>query len=174
MTQVGSWTVSFYVPYAALAILVLAAAFALIRRLECSWIGVALDAVRSDETVASVFGLSIGRWKIVAFVLGNAIIGVAGAVYGMMNGFVNPNGSGLGESLLMLSIVVLGGVGNLWGSVVAAVVILVIPEKLHAIQEFRLLLFALLVLAILLFRPSGIMPRPIRDLSRFARSAGDK
>jgi ABC-type branched-subunit amino acid transport system permease subunit len=172
MSSIGPWDVSFYLPYAVLSTCIFAAAFTLMRRIERSWIGIALDTVRSDETAASVFGLSIARWKVVAFLIGNAVIGVAGAVYGMMNGFVTPNGSGLGDSLLMLSIIVLGGLGNFWGAVVAAMVILVIPEKLQAIQEFRLLIFALLVLGILLFRPSGILPRPIRDLSRFIGRPG--
>jgi len=167
-TSIGPWDVSFYLPYAILAIGLFALAFTLVRRLERSWIGVALDTVRSDETAASVFGLSVARWKVVAFLIGNAVIGVAGAVYGMMNGFVTPNGAGLGDSLLMLSIIVLGGLGNFWGAVVAASIILVIPEKLQAIQEYRLLIFAVLVLGILLFRPAGILPRPIRDLSRFS------
>lgn len=164
-TSIGPWDVSFYFPYAILAIVLFALVFTFARRLEVSWIGVALDAVRSDETAASVFGLSIARWKAVAFLLGNAIIGIAGAVYGMMNGFVTPNGAGLGESLLLLSIVVLGGLGNMWGAVVAAGIIIVLPEKLQAIQEYRLLIFAVLVLCILLFRPHGILPRALRDFS---------
>ena len=170
---IGAWDVSFYFPYAILAIVLFALAFTLARRIERSWVGIALDAVRSDEVAASVFGLSIVRWKAVAFVLGNAIIGVAGAVYGMMNGFVNPNGAGLGESLLLLSIVVLGGLGNMWGAVVAAAIIVVVPEKLQAIQEYRLLIFAVLVLCILMFRPLGILPRPLRDLSRFSLRGGE-
>jgi ABC-type branched-subunit amino acid transport system permease subunit len=68
----------------------------------------------------------------------------------------------------LVSIIVLGGLGNLWGSVVAAAVILVIPEKLQTIQEYRLLIFAVLVIGILLFRPSGLMPRQLRDLSWFS------
>jgi ABC-type branched-subunit amino acid transport system permease subunit len=174
VSSLGSWDVSFYLPYAVLAIGLFAVAFTLMRRIERSWIGIALDTVRSDESAASVFGLSIARWKVVAFLIGNMVIGVAGALYGMMNGFVTPNGAGLGDSLLMLSIIVLGGLGNFWGAVVAAMVILVIPEKLQAIQEYRLLIFALLVLCILLFRPSGILPRPLRDLSRFAGQSGER
>jgi ABC-type branched-subunit amino acid transport system permease subunit len=173
MKSIGPWETSFYLPYAVLGICLFAITFTLMRRLERSWIGIALDAVRSDETAASVFGLSIARWKVVAFLIGNAVIGVAGAVYGMMNGFVTPNGSGLADSLLMLSITVLGGLGNFWGAVLAAMVILVIPEKLQSIQEYRLLIFGLLVLCILLFRPSGILPRPIRDLSRFIGRGGE-
>jgi ABC-type branched-subunit amino acid transport system permease subunit len=172
-TSIGPWDVSFYFPYAILALLLFALAFAFARRIERSWVGVALDAVRSDEIAASVFGLSIVRWKAVAFLLGNAVIGVAGALYGMMNGFVTPNGAGLGESLLLLSIVVLGGLGNMWGAVVAASIIVIVPEKLQAIQEYRLLIFAVLVLCILLFRPLGILPRPLRDLSRFSLRNGE-
>jgi len=172
-TSIGPWDVSFYFPYAILAIVLFALAFTFARRVERSWVGIALDAVRSDEIAASVFGLSIVRWKAAAFLLGNAIVGVAGAVYGMMNGFVTPNGAGLGESLLLLSIVVLGGLGNMWGAVVAACIIVVVPEKLQAIQEYRLLIFAVLVLCILLFRPLGILPRPLRDFSRFSSRSGE-
>ncbi|MFG1399886.1 branched-chain amino acid ABC transporter permease [Roseixanthobacter pseudopolyaromaticivorans] len=165
VSAIGPWDVSFYLPYALAGCVLFAVAFFLVRRLETSFVGLALDAVRSDEVAASVFGLSIARWKATAFLLGNAMIGVAGALYGMMNGFVNPNSANFGDSLIMLSILVLGGFGNLWGAVVAAVVILVIPEKLQAIQEFRLVIFALLVIAILRFRPSGLMPRATRDFS---------
>jgi ABC-type branched-subunit amino acid transport system permease subunit len=168
LTSIGPIKVSFYFSYAVLATVLFALAFTLIRRIERSWIGIALDAVRTDEIAASVFGLSTIRWKIVAFLVGNAIIGVAGALYGMMNGFVTPNGAGLGESLLLVSIIVLGGLGNLWGTVIATAIILVIPEKLQAIQEYRLLIFAVLVIGILLFRPSGLISRQLRDLSWFS------
>lgn len=165
VTEVAGVEVSFYLPYALLAMSMFALALALARRLERSWAGLAIDAVRADEVAASAFGLSPARWKATAFLVGNAMIGTAGALYGMMNGFVTPNMAGLGESLILLSIVVLGGVGNLWGCVGAAAVMLVLPEKLQAIQEYRLLIFAVLVIAILRFRPSGILPRPTRDLS---------
>lgn len=165
--------VSFYVTYFLLAILLFALLFVLCRRLEKSWIGIALDAVRCDETSASVFGISPARWKITAFCLGNAIIGLAGALYGMMNGFVTPNGAGLGDSLILLSIVILGGMGNIWGAVLASVIILVIPEKLQAIQEYRLLIFAALVIAILRFRPSGLLGRQIRLFANETMPSGD-
>jgi len=170
--EIGPIEVSFYVPYALFGMALFAAAFVLVRRIENSWIGISLDAVRADEVAASVFGLSIANWKAFAFVVGNILIGIAGGAYGMMNGFINPNGSGLGDSLIMLSIIVLGGLGNMWGTVGAAVVILLLPEKLQAVQEYRLLIFAILVMLILRYRPAGILPRPLRKLSRFA-SKGD-
>jgi ABC-type branched-subunit amino acid transport system permease subunit len=166
--DIGPIDVSFYVPYALFGIALFAGAFILLRSIENSWIGVSLDAVRADEVAASVFGLSIANWKAFAFVVGNILIGIAGGAYGMMNGFISPNGAGLGDSLIMLSIIVLGGLGNMWGTVGAAVVILVLPEKLQAVQEYRLLIFAILVMLILRYRPTGILPRPLRDLSRFS------
>ncbi|WP_264048241.1 branched-chain amino acid ABC transporter permease [Methylobacterium flocculans] len=164
VSAVAGYEVSFYLPYALAAAILFALAFAAMRCLELSWIGIAIDAVRTDPIAASTFGLSPARWKATAFLFGNAMIGVAGALYGMMNGFVNPNGAGFGESLTLLSIVVLGGLGNVWGTVAAAAIILVLPEKLQAIQEYRLLIFAAVVIAILRFRPSGLLPRPLRIL----------
>jgi ABC-type branched-subunit amino acid transport system permease subunit len=160
--------VSFYLAYALMALLMLGVAKVFIRRVENSWLGVVFDIVRSDELAASVFGIATARWKALAFVLGNVLIGIAGAGYGVMNGFVNPSSASLQQSLLMISVVVLGGIGSFWGVVAGATIILVVPEKLQAIQEYRLALFSALVLVVLLFRPSGILPRRMRVLSRFA------
>ncbi|GAB6843677.1 ABC-type branched-subunit amino acid transport system permease subunit [Methylorubrum rhodinum] len=164
VSSIAGHEVSFYLPYALAAAVLFALAFAAMRCLELSWAGIAIDAVRTDPIAASTFGLSPARWKATAFLFGNAMIGVAGALYGMMNGFVNPNGAGFGESLMLLSIVVLGGLGNVWGTVAASAVILALPEKLQPIQEYRLLIFAAVVIAILRFRPGGLLPRPLRIL----------
>ncbi len=153
---------AFYVSYTVVGLILLVLAFALVRRLERSWIGLNMDAVRLDETAAACFGLSIIRWKITAFTLGNFLIGVAGAFYAMMIGFIAPTNFTFGDSLILVSIVLLGGMGNPWGLVVATVILIIVPEKLQAIQEYRFLLFAALVILILLFRPAGLLPRPLR------------
>jgi ABC-type branched-subunit amino acid transport system permease subunit len=90
------------------------------------------------------------------------LIGVAGALYGMVGGFVAPNNYTFADSLVFVSILLLGGIGNLWGGVVATLIVVIIPEKLQTLQEYRFLLYALVVTAILLFRPQGLMPRPVR------------
>jgi ABC-type branched-subunit amino acid transport system permease subunit len=153
---------SFYMSYFAASMILLVGAFILVRRLERSWIGLNLDALRLDETAASCFGLDIARWKITAFTLGNFLIGIAGALFGMVGGFVAPNNYTFADSLILVSILLLGGIGNPWGVVVATVIVVVVPEKLQAIQEYRFLLYALLVIAVLLFRPEGLLPRPVR------------
>jgi ABC-type branched-subunit amino acid transport system permease subunit len=154
---------SFYLVYAGLSLALVAAAYAFVRRLERSWIGLAFDAVRIDETAASAFGVNVAAWKIAAFSIGNFLIGIAGAAYAMMTGFVAPTSFTFGDSLILVSIVILGGLGSALGLIPAALIVVVLPEKLQAIQEYRFLLFALLVIVILLVRPGGLLPRAMRD-----------
>jgi ABC-type branched-subunit amino acid transport system permease subunit len=153
---------SFYLNYFVVSLLLLIAAFVLVRRLERSWIGLNLDALRLDETAARCFGLNIARWKITAFLLGNFLIGTAGALYGMLGGFVAPNNYTFADSLILVSILLLGGIGNPWGVLAATLIVVVVPEKLQAIQEYRFLLYAAMVILVLLFRPEGLLPRPVR------------
>jgi len=160
--EIGKISLSFYWSYFVVSMLLLIGAFILVRRLERSWIGLNLDALRLDETAANCFGLDVARWKITAFTLGNFLIGMAGALFGMIGGFVAPNNYTFADSLLLVSILLLGGIGNPWGLVVATIIVVVVPEKLQTIQEYRFLLYALLVIMVLLFRPDGLLPRPVR------------
>jgi ABC-type branched-subunit amino acid transport system permease subunit len=160
--EIGGLTLSFYLGYFALSLLLLVIGFVLVRRLERSWIGLNLDALRLDETAAGCFGLDVARWQITAFLIGNFLIGIAGALFGMVGGFVAPNNYTFADSLILVSILLLGGIGNPWGVVAATVIVVVVPEKLQTIQEYRFLLYALMVIAVLLFRPQGLLPRPVR------------
>jgi ABC-type branched-subunit amino acid transport system permease subunit len=159
---IGRLSLSFYMSYFFVSLLLLVAAFILVRRLERSWVGLNLDALRLDETAARCFGLNVARWKIIAFLLGNFLIGIAGALFGMVGGFVAPNNYTFADSLILVSILLLGGIGNPWGLIVATLIVVVVPEKLQTIQEYRFLLYASLVIAVLLFRPEGLLPRPVR------------
>jgi ABC-type branched-subunit amino acid transport system permease subunit len=160
--EIGDITLSFYLNYFIVSLLLLIVAFGLVRRLERSWIGLNLDALRLDETAASCFGLNIARWKITSFLIGNFLIGIAGALFGMVGGFVGPNNYTFADSLILVSILLLGGIGNPWGLMVATFIVVVVPEKLQTIQEYRFLLYAGMVIAVLLFRPDGLLPRPVR------------
>jgi len=158
----GDIELSFYLNYLLLALILCSGTFLLVRRLERSWLGLSMDVVRIDETAARTFGVDIRHWKIVAFTFGNFLAGAAGSLYGMMTGYVAPNNFTFGDSLILVSIVVLGGIGNPWGILPAAAIVLILPEKLQFIQEYRFLLYAVLVILILLFRPDGLLPRKIR------------
>ena len=154
---------SFYLNYVLLSLALAIVSFVFARRIERSWVGLAFDAVRLDEVAAATFGVSIARAKILAFTLGNLLCGIAGAVYAMMQGFIAPNNFTFGESLILISILILGGLGNPLGVVPAALIIIVVPQKLQFIQEYRFLLYGVLVILILLFRPEGLLPRRVRD-----------
>ncbi len=161
--EIGDITISFYANYALCALVLAALAFTITKRIERSWIGLAFDAVRIDETAASTFGIQVRRWKISAFMLGNGFAGVAGAFFAMMTGFVAPTNFTFADSLIMISIVVMGGMGNAWGILPAAVLVVLLPEKLQSIQEYRFLLYAIAVILILLFRQDGLFPRRLRS-----------
>jgi ABC-type branched-subunit amino acid transport system permease subunit len=112
---------------------------------------------------SACFGLNIARWKILAFTLGNFFAGVAGAIYAHVLGFIAPNNFTFGDSLILVSIILLGGIGNPWGVAVATAFVVLLPEKLQIIQEYRFVLYAGVVILILLFRPEGLLPRPLRE-----------
>jgi len=154
---------SFYVNYALLGAGLAVLAFVLTQRLERSWLGLTLDSVRLDETASACFGLNVVRAKVLAFTFGNVLAGVAGALYGMMISFIAPNSFTFADSLLMVSIVLLGGLGSLWGTALAAAIVVLLPEKLQILQEYRFLLFSGLVILMLLFRPQGLLPRKVRS-----------
>ena len=162
--NIFSLTFGFYANYVILTGILAAAAMAMAGLLDRSWLGVWLDVVRLDETAAAVFGLKISYWKILAFTLGNFLAGLMGAVYAKMAGFIAPNNFTFSDSLVMVSIVILGGIGNRWGVLPAALIVVLLPEKLQFIQEYRLLLYAVLVIAILIGWPDGLVPRRVRSL----------
>jgi len=154
---------SFYVNYALLGAALAVVAFMVTRRLERSWLGLTLDSVRLDETASACFGIGVNRAKVLAFTLGNFMAGTAGALYAMMISFIAPTSFTFADSLLLVAIVLLGGMGSPWGTALAAFIVIVLPEKLQIIQEYRFLLFSVLVIAMLLFRPDGLLPRKVRD-----------
>ena len=160
--ELGDTEISFYVSYTLLALALCVLAFVLVRRVERSWLGLSMDMIRTDEVAAATFGVDIARGKVLAFTLGNFLAGLAGAVYGMMTSYVAPNNFTFGDSLILVSIVILGGIGNPWGLLPAAAIVLILPEKFQFIQEYRFLLYAVLVIFILLFRPDGLLPRGLR------------
>jgi ABC-type branched-subunit amino acid transport system permease subunit len=141
-----------------------AIAMVLTRLIERSWIGIWLDVVRLDEVAAAAFGLNVAGLKIFAFTFGNFFAGMMGAVYAQMTAFIAPANFTFSDSLVLVSIILLGGIGNRWGVLVATVIVILLPEKLQLIQEYRFLLFAVVIIALLYARPQGLFARPIRLL----------
>jgi ABC-type branched-subunit amino acid transport system permease subunit len=131
-------------------------------RLHNSWIGLTLNTLRDDEIAATCSGVSVARSKLLAFSLGNLAIGLGGAFYAVMVGFVSPPDFDFGYSLVMLSIIILGGLDSIPGVVLGACLLIPLPELFRALHEYRLLFYGLAIILMLLFRPRGLWPAAVR------------
>jgi len=89
-----------------------------------------------------------------------------------MLGYIAPANFAFGDSLILISIIILGGLGSLWGTVAATAIVIILPEKFQVLQEYRFLLYASLVIVILLFRPQGLLPRSVRGYVSLRRRGG--
>ncbi|MFQ5839895.1 MAG: branched-chain amino acid ABC transporter permease [Candidatus Methylomirabilales bacterium] len=152
----------FYANFFYSALLLISLAGWAVWRLHNSWVGLTLNTVRDDETVAKCFGVSIARWKLLAFSLGNVLIGLGGAFYAVMVGFIAPANFTFGDSLIMVSIVILGGLDSIPGVLVAAMLLILLPERFRFLHEYRLFLYGVAIVTMLLVRPHGLWPSGIR------------
>ena len=129
----------------------------IIRNFVTSTIGKSVVAIRDDEIAAEVMTVNTRRLKIVAFMLGCGLAGVAGGLHAHLLGFINPSSYFLLQSTLILVMVYLGGIGSISGSIISAVAFTVLLELLRPLDLFRWVLTPLLLIGLMLFRPTGIM-----------------
>jgi branched-chain amino acid transport system permease protein len=135
----------------------------MIRRLSVRRPGRAWEAIRQDEDAAELMGIPTLKYKIWSFTLGAAVGGAAGVLYASKNLFIAPEMFTLNVSVLILACVVLGGIGNIWGVIVGAVIIGYLPERIRFISDARLLVFGIVLVIVMNFRPDGLLPRKKRE-----------
>jgi branched-chain amino acid transport system permease protein len=131
----------------------------LILNLLHSRTGRAVMAVRDNAIAAESIGISITRYKLLAFVVSAVFAGMAGTLYAMNYSTVTAAKFDFNTSILVLVFVVLGGLGNIWGSIIAAALLTVLPELLRAVNDYRMLLYAILLIALMLFNNSKLKER---------------
>ncbi len=162
--------------YILLALLLLAIVVNL--RLQHSRIGRAWEAIREDEVAARAMGIDTTGIKLLAFAMGASFGGIAGGMFAAIQTFISPESFVLVESIMVLSMVVLGGMGNVWGVVLGAVLLSFVPELLRYTVEplqkslfgrsiiepevIRMLLFGLALVLMMLYRPAGLLPSAVR------------
>jgi len=141
----------------ALLVLGLAAAVALFSLyLKRSWMGFAFDAVADDEDTARLVGIDVAGYKLTAFAIGTALAGVAGGLYSQYTPLVVPDAFGFTVSITVLSMVVVGGIGSTFGVLAAAAVLTMLPLQFQFIDDYKLLLYGGLLLAVMRFSPTGL------------------
>ena len=169
-----SGTIKYY--YFLLAVLIVVIVVNL--RLQNSRIGRAWEAIREDELAARSMGIDTRNMKLLAFAMGASFGGIAGGMFSSIQGFISPESFILTESVMVLAMVVLGGMGNIWGVILGAILLSFVPEILRYTVEpmqrmlfgrsiidpevIRMLLFGLAMVVMMLFRPAGILPSAVR------------
>lgn len=147
-------------------------------RLQNSRIGRAWEAIREDEVAARSMGIDTTSMKLLAFAMGASFGGVAGGMFAAIQGFISPESFVLVESVMVVSMVVLGGMGNIAGVILGAVLLAFVPEILRWTVEpaqralfgrmlvepevIRMLIFGLALVLVMLFRPAGLLPSAVR------------
>jgi len=148
--------------YWTLLILILLAIW-MVRRLSVRRAGRAWEAIRQDEDTAELLGVPTFRYKIWAFVLGASVGGAAGVFYASKTLFIAPDNFTLQISILILACVVFGGMGNIWGVILGAVILGYLPDRIRFISDARLLVFGLVLVIMMNLRPDGLLPRKKRE-----------
>jgi branched-chain amino acid transport system permease protein len=147
-------------------------------RLQDSRIGRAWEAIREDEIAARAMGINTRNMKLLAFAMGASFGGIAGGMFSAIQRFISPESFVLVESVNILAMVVLGGMGNIFGVILGALLLSFVPEVLRYTvgpvqralfnrtlidpEVIRMLLFGITLVAMMLFRPAGILPSALR------------
>jgi branched-chain amino acid transport system permease protein len=142
--------------YYIMILMVLFAIF-ITNRLKDSRVGRAWMALREDEIACVAMGVDMARTKLSAYAFGAFWAGLAGVIFASRNTYINPNSFTFMESALVLSIVVMGGMGSIVGVIIAALVLILMPEYLRAFSEYRMLMFGAVMVLMMIFRPEGLI-----------------
>ncbi|MEJ0090429.1 MAG: branched-chain amino acid ABC transporter permease [Limisphaerales bacterium] len=113
-------------------------------------------AVRDDEVAASAMGINPTKYKVTAFVIGAFFAGIAGGLYAHSKQFITPGGFNFMQSITFVVMVILGGMGNTIGVIIAAVLLTLLPEFLRPVAEYRMIIYSLLLIVLMLTRPQGL------------------
>ncbi|MGH8822615.1 MAG: branched-chain amino acid ABC transporter permease [Rhodoferax sp.] len=152
--------------HVALAVVV---TLALLWRLRRSRVGRAFESIKEDETAAGLMGINVAAYKMLAFVLGAAIAGLAGALDAHLTFFISPGEYGFDRAVDILTMAILGGIGHLSGPVIGAVILTLLPEVLRSLAGFRGVVNGFILVLVVLFLPRGIWD-PARFRQWFGKS----
>jgi branched-chain amino acid transport system permease protein len=137
-----------------------------VERLQNSRIGRAWIALREDEVACEAMGIDRRKTKLTAFALGATWAGMAGVIFAAKTTFINPASFTIWESIIILCIVVLGGMGSILGVILGAFVLILLPEYLRVFSEYRMLIFGGMLVLMMVFRPGGIVS-DVRRIYKF-------
>ncbi len=127
--------------------------------LKQSKVGRAWGAIRDNDVTAMFMGINIYYYKTAAFIVSSFWAGIAGSLYAHYTAYINPHTFGMHTSIMVLSMVVLGGIGSITGALVGAALLIALPEVLRPLADYQDLMYGALLVGMMVFRPQGIMGR---------------
>jgi len=130
-----------------------------VRRIEDSRVGRALEAMREDEIACEAMGINLVRNKLITFALGAFWAGIAGVLMAAQTTYINPDSFTLWESIIILMAVVIGGTGSIPGVIGGAILLKLLPEYFRALAQYRMLIYGIAMILVILFKPDGLIPR---------------
>ncbi len=131
----------------------------LLNRVINSRTGRAWLAMREDEDVAQMSGVNISKYKMLAFAMGAFIGGLGGAIFSSWQGSIFPDNFNMSVSINILCVVILGGLGNQYGVILGAMALIALPDILRGLSDFRMIIYALLLIIMMILKPQGFLPR---------------
>jgi len=170
------WEIRSELAYFYFALLLLLGIVFLLSRLRTSRFGRGVRSIHENEDLAKSVGVAATKYYVMAFSFACALVGFSGALYAHHFRFVNPNLLGLDYMFIFLIVVLVGGRGTLWGPVLGSAIFVLVSEWLRALQEYRFVIFGVVLLLVVLFMPIGVFPalqRAVRS-SRERRKSGDE
>ena len=147
---IARYTNFFWVAFFVIAVVLV------VRNLVNSSYGLAFLMVRDDETAAAAMGVDTTRFKVLAFVIGAFFAGIAGGLFAHYLVYLHTNSFTFMKSFEVVIMVVLGGMGSIFGSVIAAIILTVLPEALRGVQQYRMVFYSALLIVLMLTRPQGL------------------
>ena len=139
-----------------LAIIIVALLMAYMIRLMKSRVGRNLMAIRDDDQAAELVGIDVSQYKLKAFMISAAYCAIAGTLYAHTIRYISPDGFRADESQLILCCVIIGGIGTFKGPVIGAVLLMVLPEIFRGLEDFRMVLYGIILMIVIIFFPGGI------------------
>lgn len=155
-------TLPFQANYFYFVFLLVIGAIIVAHRLHHSRTGLTWNAIREDEIAARCQGINVTWYKILAFGIDAFFGGVTGTVYAHYVGFISPENFHFVVSVVVVTMVILGGMDNVFGVIIGAILLTILPEKFRAFEDFRLLIYGVIVVTMLIVRPQGLFPQKLR------------
>jgi branched-chain amino acid transport system permease protein len=150
LSDIPHWSSLFWVLLGVVCVVTLAL------NIAASTHGRALFAIRDDEVAAEALGIDTTRYKVLAFVLGSFFAGIAGGLFAHDQTYLNPSTFQFIKSIEVIAMVMLGGLGSVSGSIIAAIILTVLPEVLRPIKDLRMVIYSLMLIVLMIARPQGL------------------